>query len=272
MGKRRFLHTVALLGVVMLAAACGSNEPEAPRSESATATTTVTTSATTGPPSGTAPPAQGAPTAGTTQVTTEPPSDSTPAGEGTVIIRTQSLSGVAIPYVPVRLTLHQPCNPTGHDLPEGTPETQRWDATTDLDGKAVITVPTGCYRLGMTAPPGTNPVPEGLHTLFLESSGQTVTGQLRFQDPAPGPLCAGQTIVHDLNVESWLREATPTVTNCDGFWAVIVWDVPGDSQRIVSRTPSTPWSTYVGFPHDVCWSTARADGVPDSYEKYFSTC
>ncbi|WP_232852173.1 hypothetical protein [Nocardia acididurans] len=270
---------MVLIGATVVAAACGSDESPPVRVESVTVTTSAgTPGATTNPPADTAPPAQTRPATTVTTTkpvttvkeTTKPPAN--PTGQGTVIIRTQSLSGVAIPYVPVTISLHRPCDPTGNDLPEGTPEIQSWSATTDLDGRASFSAPVGCYRLRMTAPPGTNPVPEGMHTLFLPADGQTVTGQFRFQDPAPGPICASQTIVHDLNVDAWMRDATPTVTNCDGYWAVIVWDVPGDSQRIVSRTPSTPWQTYVGFPHDVCWTKARADGVPDSFESYFTKC
>ncbi|NNH74988.1 hypothetical protein HLB23_34930 [Nocardia uniformis] len=203
-----------------------------------------------------------------------PPNDQpgSPQGSSTAIIRTVSLQGTAIPYVPVNLRLYQPCDPASNDLPEGTPEVYRWDDTTDADGQAVFAVPVGCYRLGMNAPPGTNPVPEGLHTLFVTTVGQTVYGSLRFQDPAPDPICAAQTIVRDLAVEPYLEDATPTVAECDGFWAVIRWDSPGDNQRIVHRTYDTPWTTYVRFPHDTCWSTARSDGVPENLEQYFPAC
>lgn len=196
---------------------------------------------------------------------------SKPAGDGKVTIKTASLKGVAIPYVPVHLRLYQPCDPAGHDRTEGTPEVQRFDGVTDLSGQAVFTVPVGCYGFDMDSVPGTNPVPEGMHTLFVETDGQSVTGNLRFQDPAPEPVCAQQTINHDLKVESRLSSATAKVTGCDGNWAVIVWDVQGDSQRIVKHTASG-WTTYVGFPHDVCWAKAQKDGVPDRLKEYFTSC
>ncbi|UGT42264.1 hypothetical protein LTV02_02215 [Nocardia yamanashiensis] len=186
-------------------------------------------------------------------------------------IKTASLQGVAIPYVPVHLRLYQPCDPAGHDRAEGTPEVQRFDGVTGLDGQAVFTVPVGCYGFDMDAVPGTNPVPEGMHTLFVEKDGQQVAGNLRFQDPAPEPVCAQQTIGHDLKVESRLSSATAKVTGCDGNWSVIAWDVQGDSQRIVKHTASG-WTTYVGFPHDVCWAKARKDGVPDRLKEYFTSC
>ncbi len=196
---------------------------------------------------------------------------SKPAGDGKVTIKTASLKGVAIPYVPVHLRLYQPCDPAGHDRTEGTPEVQRFDGVTDLSGQAVFTVPVGCYGFDMEPVPGTDPVPEGMHTLFVETDGQAVTGNLRFQDPAPEPVCAQQTINHDLKVESRLSSATAKVTGCDGKWSVIAWDVQGDSQRIVKHTNSG-WTTYVGFPHDVCWAKAQKDGVPDRLKEYFTSC
>ncbi|WP_306363955.1 hypothetical protein [Nocardia sp. CC227C] len=204
--------------------------------------------------------------------TTVAPDSAPSRGGGTVVLRTLSLSGIAIPYVPVELALLRPCDPLGHDLPEGTPEVRRWDATTGIDGQATFSVPVGCYRFGMNAPPGTDPVPEGMHTLFVESDGQTVFGSLRFQDPAPEPVCAPQTIVHDLGEGPPYTTATPTVPECDGYWAVISWDIPGDSQRIVRRAHGSPWRTYVSFPHDVCRAEAAADGLPVELEKYFSVC
>ncbi|WP_433672600.1 hypothetical protein ACQP06_13965 [Nocardia sp. CA-136227] len=186
-------------------------------------------------------------------------------------VKTATLKGVAVPYVPVHLRLYQPCDPAGHDRAEGTPEVRRFDGVTDLSGQAVFTVPVGCYGLNMDTVPGTNPVPEGMHTVFVETDGQSVTGKLRFQDPAPDPVCAQQTINHDLKVESRLSGAAATVTGCDGNWAVIAWDVQGDSQRVVRHTASG-WTTYVGFPHNVCWAKAEQDGVPDRLKKYFTGC
>ncbi|MGX1808069.1 hypothetical protein ACWIGI_20310 [Nocardia sp. NPDC055321] len=265
------------LGVVVAATACGTTDP--PSGDGTTSTVSVTetapvTSSGSGAP--TTPGAPGAPnTWSLTSVskTTAPPGGqpTTPAN-GAVAIRTATLGGTAIPYVPVHLRLYRPCDPATHDLPEGTPESQRWDAVTDIDGQAVFSVPVGCYRFGMDPPVGTNPAPEGLHTLFVETAGQVVNGRLRFQDPAPQPLCASQAIVHDLAVEEGLRKATPTVTDCDGSWAVISWNVPGDSQRIVHRGTDFGWKNYVVFPHQVCLDKAKTDGVPAPLHKYFSPC
>lgn len=190
--------------------------------------------------------------------------DPASSGEGTVVLRTATLSGVAVPDVPVYLSLQQPCDPAGRDIPlEGTDETRRHDAVTDADGKAVFTVATGCYHFGMTAPVGTTPVPEGMHSLFLVEPGSTVSGLLRFQDEAA--VCAEDTIESELHVDT---AAAATISHCDGQWAVISWDTPGDNQRILTRSSGT-WTTYVAFPHQTCWAKATADGVPDRLRSYF---
>ncbi|MFC9999423.1 hypothetical protein [Nocardia sp. NPDC127526] len=266
-------------GVVVIATACGSDDGGSSGPETATAGSAITS-------------------VSTRPVTTEPTSDApvgknggtTPGGapgpvapgqpqepgplpdKSTVLIQTLTVQGVAIPYVPVNLRLYQPCDPASRDLPEGTPEVRRWDGLTDANGQTGFLVPVGCYRFGMEAPLGTNPVPEGLHTLFVEQEGQIVYGRLRFQDPAPDPVCASQTILHDLGEGPPYTTTLATVSECDGFWAVIVWDMPGDSQRIVHRGYDFGWRNYVYFPHDVCWSQAKADGVPANLEKYFLKC
>ncbi|MCP2299421.1 hypothetical protein APR11_005876 [Nocardia amikacinitolerans] len=189
---------------------------------------------------------------------------------GTAIIETVTLGGVAVPDVPVSVWQMRPCDMAQLDIPLGASEIARWDAVTGADGRAVFVVPVGCFRFRMDPPPGTDPVPEGMHTLFVTAAGQVVTGQLRFNDPAPAD-CAAETIVGELDDAGDLTAEGATVTECDGSWAVIVWDVPGDSQRIVHRT-ADGWRTYVVFPHDVCWSTAAADGVPARFESYFQPC
>lgn len=253
-------RTGIALGALALVAGCDPAEPDS-GSGSSSVKSPAGSSATSSPVAG--PPDAGGPAATTPAAK--------PAGNGKVTIKTASLKGVAIPYVPVHLRLYQPCDPAGHERAEGTPEVQRFDGVTDLSGQAVFTVPVGCYGLNMDSVPGTNPVPEGMHTVFVEKDGQSVTGNLRFQDPAPDPVCAQQTINHDLKVESRLSSATATVTGCDGKWSVIAWDVQGDSQRIVKHTNSG-WTTYVGFPHDVCWAKAQKDGVPDRLKEYFTSC
>lgn len=271
MGTRRFLQTVFMVGALAVATACGSDDSEP---KTTAPVVTVTSTSPPGAPGVTTPNAPGASAPQAKEPTSPvPPKPQTPTGNGTVIIRTHSLQGIAIPYVPVNLRLYQGCDPNSNDFPEGLPEAQRWDDTTDVNGQAVFAVPVGCYRFGMNAPAGTNPVPEGMHTILVKTDGETVYGSLRFQDPAPTPICASQTIVHDLDVDPYLEAATPTVTDCDGSWAVIRWeDSPGDNQRIVHRDYGTPWTAYVYFPHDVCRAEAQADGIPANLEKYFQVC
>ncbi|MGW4848411.1 hypothetical protein [Nocardia brasiliensis] len=142
-------------------------------------------------------------------------------------------------------------------------------AVTDSSGSATFAVPLGCYRFGMvTPPPGTKPVPEGMHHLFLVRAGETVEGLLRFDD-AERPRCSPGAIAHDLDDIGGLTEYQAKVEYCDGAWALIVWDAPGDSLRIVRRTGGG-WSTYLAFPHDQCWAKAAADGVPLTLKYNFS--
>ncbi|WP_228811671.1 hypothetical protein [Nocardia otitidiscaviarum] len=274
MRTRRILQAILLGGALVAVTACENAEPGPPPGTTAP-TVTVTAPPSGGPTvvPGVTNPSAPAATRTDPRTTVTPSQDSEPPrGSGTVVIRTASLSGTAIPYVPVELALFRPCDPLAHDLPEGTPEAERWTATTGIDGQAAFSVPVGCYRFGMNPPPGTDPVPEGMHTLFVESDGQTVFGSLRFQDPAPEPVCAAQTIVHDLGAGPPFTTATPSVAYCDRSWAVIAWDIPGDSQRMVRRVDGAPWTTYVYFPNDVCRAQARADGVPVGLEEYFPVC
>ncbi|WP_405181706.1 hypothetical protein OG225_11655 [Nocardia sp. NBC_01377] len=186
------------------------------------------------------------------------------------MLRTVTVGGVAVPNVPVRLARYAPCGPASRDLPEGTPEVERWTGTTDADGRSTFTVPVGCYHFGMTPPPGSDPVPEGMHALFVTADGESVTGSLRFRDSAQAAHCDPQSIVGQLELADYQRNATATVRECDGTWAVIAWDVPGDSQRIVWRAASR-WATYVVFPHNRCWTQAKTDGAPDTLERVGAT-
>ncbi|MCM6773608.1 hypothetical protein NDR87_09010 [Nocardia sp. CDC159] len=177
-----------------------------------------------------------------------------------------------MPNVPVNVRLQRPCDPAARDIPPEAKEVLRRDAVTDGNGVASFSVPVGCYYFAMGTPPaGATPVPEGMHSLFLVRGGQTVTGELRFEEPGLGSGCAVQTVVHELDDLGELGTEAATVRECDGKWAVIAWDLPGDSQRIIRRA-ADGWVTYVYFPHDVCWAKASADGVPARMQKYFPSC
>ncbi|MGY0500534.1 hypothetical protein ACWZHB_18765 [Nocardia sp. FBN12] len=266
-------------GATLLLAACGGGDPQtsAPSSVRPTIASSAPISVATpsaapavvpgGPPSGTSAGGQSnsALASTTPAATARPPELAT----GTVVLNTVTLSGIPVPGVPVHLSLQQPCDPASNDIPVGeTVETLRRDGVTDEQGRAAFVTEIGCYRFGMSAPLGTNPVPEGMHTLFLLTPGGTATGQLRFQDttPEPAPACAESTIETELGVDPG---PAATIPDCDGQWAVIRWDTPGDNQRVITRTAGT-WTTYVRFPHDTCWSSASADGVPDRLRAYFN--
>ncbi|MFD5180465.1 hypothetical protein ACFWM1_31965 [Nocardia sp. NPDC058379] len=270
--RKTWIGVVA--GVTLLLAGCGGDGPRTVDSSSSVRPSSVTSTSrppvivppseapVTSAPPVTRPPV-GTSAAPTSARTTPPPTPAT----GTVVLRTATLSGVPVPGVPVRLSLQQPCDPAGHDIPVGeTTETQRQEGVTDAAGLAVFTAATGCYHFGMTAPAGTNPVPEGMHSLFLVEAGATVTGNLRFQDTAPAPACAEATVETELGVDAG---PVATISHCDGRWAVVSWDSPGDNQRIITRATGT-WATYVQFPHDTCWAEASAAGVPDTLRHYFS--
>ncbi|MFD4432899.1 hypothetical protein [Nocardia sp. NPDC058497] len=272
--KKTWIGVIAGVTTLFLAG-CGADGPQTPGTSSSVRPTTATS--TSRPPVVTPPtggPATAAPidtTPGATGVPTTPAQPGPPPApaRGTVVLRTATLSGVPVPGVPVYLSLQQPCDPASHDIPVGeTTETQRLDGVTDSSGLAAFTTTTGCYRFGMTAPAGTNPVPEGMHSLFLVDAGATVTGALRFQDTPsePAPACAEPTIETELGVDPG---PDALITLCDGRWAVVSWNSQGDNQRIITRSSGT-WTTYVGFPHDTCWTEATAAGVPDSMRRYFS--
>ncbi|WP_194824275.1 hypothetical protein [Nocardia sp. XZ_19_231] len=266
-------------GVTVLLTACGTGDPQVPGSNSARSTTTVTASIPIATPSAAPAVISGGPasTAGeggpskSVGAPTAPAMTATPpaAATGTVVLRTVTLSGVPVPGVPVHLSLQQPCDPSSNDIPLGeTVETVRRDGVTDEQGQASFVTEIGCYHFGMTAPSGTNPVPEGMHALFLVTPGSTATGKLRFQDTPtePAAACAESTIESELGVDPG---PAATIADCDGQWGVIRWDTPGDNQRLITRTSGT-WTTYVRFPHDTCWTTATADGVPARLRTYFN--
>lgn len=270
---RRVVRVVGLLAAVLVAgSACGGDDGVASRDEPTSRATPIVSSAPGVPPqrSTTSVPPGDSPSANPSPGNPAP--GNPPSAFGTAVIRTQTLSGAPVPNVPVHLTLMQPCDPASQDIPlGGTIEALRRDAITDSAGIATFSVPTGCYFFGMgTPPPGATPVPEGMHSLFLVREGQLVSGRLRFQEPGLAPSCAAATIVHDLDDIGELTSANAAVSQCDGTWAVIVWDAPGDSQRIV-RQAVDGWVTYVAFPHNVCWAKADADGVPARLRPYF-TC
>lgn len=274
MRTRRFLQAALTVCVMVAVAACGgedSNSPQPGASPSGSPTVGSPVPSSVGSPPAGSPPSSGpnrpAPPGG--PATPATPAD--PALFGAVELRTVTEQGVAVPSVPVYMTRHEPCDPASRDLAEDAALVQRWDGSTGADGRITFAAPVGCYRVGMNPPPGTNPVPVGMHTLFLETGGQVVTGSLLFEDPASAPICASETIVRDLGLGEPFSSAAATVSECNGSWAVIVWDMPGDSQRIVRQMDSR-WSTYVVFPHELCWSSAQSDGAPNALEGYFSAC
>ncbi|PXX63871.1 hypothetical protein DFR70_10553 [Nocardia tenerifensis] len=252
---------ILLAAVVVAGSACGAGDSGAPSREGPAASSSrVGATASSSVPS----------TQATTVVPQGNPSSS-PATEvlGTAVIRTRTLSGTPVPNVPVRLSQVQPCDAASRDISPDAKEVLHREATTDGSGVARFSVPLGCYYFGLgTPPPGATPVPEGMHSLFLVRAGEPVSGELRFQEPL-SPHCAAATIVHDLDDIGELTSYNAKVSECDGAWAVIVWDIHGDSQRIV-RHAADGWATYVVFPHDICWSKAAADGVPARLRPYFS--
>ncbi|MFD0364359.1 hypothetical protein ACFQZZ_23215 [Nocardia sp. GCM10030253] len=268
MGMRGVVERIVVLAAVaVVAVACGGGNESSPPSRERSAVVTNTGTAP-GPssharaPQGTTVPSVQAP---------EAPPSGPPPEHSALIIKTLTISGGAVPDVPVTVRLVQPCDPALHDIPVGeTAEVRHWTGSTDRDGTTTFSVPVGCYVFTMDPPPGSSPVPEGMHSAFVTAPGQIVSGVLRFEDPAPLP-CTAEAIVDDLDVPPYLAAARVTVSECEGGWAVIVWDVPGDSQRIVVRNPDG-WTTYVYFPHDVCWTEAVADGVPTRLQRYFLTC
>lgn len=130
-------------------------------------------------------------------------------------------------------------------------------------------VPLGCSQFGMgTPPPGTKPVPEGMHQLFLVRAGETGEGMLRFEDTQQ-PQCSPGAIARDLDDIGSRTEHSASVDYCDGAMGRHRLGCLGDSQRIVRRGAGG-WATYLAFPHDRCWAKAAADGVPAGLKHYFA--
>lgn len=300
MNTRGFaLRAIVLVAAAVTVAACGGGGDSEPTSAPTSPTTTISakTSPTTTIPGQTGPAATGVPgtsrppgvpvpppappvvvpPANNPPPVVPPPADPPPQLYGTIVIRTVTVSGVPVPGVAVRISLMQPCDPdsgSNAGIPEDANEVSRQEGITDHEGMATFTALLGCYYFGMTAPPGSNPVPEGLHSIFLKGAGVRVSGDLRFYDPEPGPdsdPCAVSTVARDLDELEEVPSGIASVRECDGKWAVIAWDSPGDTQRIV-RNSADGWSTYVLFPHDICWAKAVVDGVPARLQPYFPSC
>lgn len=267
MGMRVVQRAMVCAAVVVAAVACGAGNESSvsSRGGSVAVTSTGTAPGSTthpGAPQGTTIPSLAAP---------EAPPIFPPPDNSALVIKTLTVSGGAVPNVPVAVRLIQPCDPARRDIPVGeTAETRQWTGTTDGNGTTTFAVPVGCYLFTMQPPPGSSPVPEGMHSAFVTAPGQIVSGVLRFEDPVPPP-CTAEAIVDDLDAPPYLAAAPAAVSDCEGGWAVIVWNVPGDSQRIVVHNPDG-WTTYVGFPHDTCWTEALADGVPARLQRYFPPC
>ncbi|MFI9510160.1 hypothetical protein [Nocardia sp. NPDC052566] len=209
----------------------------------------------------------------TTPTFTAPPAPPPGMGIGSVTIRTRTLAGLAVPDVPVFLDLVQPCDPARQRIPaDELIETLRQDGVTDATGMATFVVPEGCYRIGMAPPPGLVPLPDNPDSLFLTGFGRREVGVLRFHDVATPPLCTASAIAADLNIIGEFDAAWATISECDGHWAVIAWDLPGDTQRVIRRTPTDGWTTYTFTPHTTCWDRAIADGAPQRLHPYFYPC
>ncbi|WP_159080290.1 hypothetical protein [Nocardia suismassiliense] len=189
-------------------------------------------------------------------------------GVGTIIITTVTKSGSRVPRVPVYIRQMGPCNPSIPGIPQHAKEISVRESTTDYAGEAVFTAAVGCYVVGMTPPPGTYPAVDEWPSLSIAREGQVANAELRFHDAEPDP-CSAKKIAGDLAEQGGIPAGTPSVRDCDGNWAVISWDSPGDTQRIV-WSAADHWSTYLVFPHDRCWARAEVDGAPARLKPYFS--
>ncbi|WP_069167718.1 hypothetical protein [Nocardia altamirensis] len=136
---------------------------------------------------------------------------------------------------------------------------------------SVVMTASGCGGDQPAATPLPSPVASqaGLPSSVAPPVGDPPPGNPAPENLPPG--CAPQAIAQDLDDIGGLGNENATVSDCDGTWAVIGWDVPGDTLRIVHKVADR-WATYVAFPHDVCWTKAAADGAPARYQEYFIAC
>ncbi|NUS43603.1 MAG: hypothetical protein HOQ24_07950 [Mycobacteriaceae bacterium] len=239
-----------LVGVVVLAGCAGNSDTDAG---------VVTLSVTSSP----AAPAAGAP------VTSR-----LPAPVGRIVVEARTRSGKPVAGTAVTARRAAQCDSARRDIPPGTAYLDTFTGTVGAGGSIVFGgVPLGCYSASMTPPTGSNPVPEGMHSAFLTTGSPNVTITFRFNDsPASTPgACTAAAIAADLDLPQAQKSAAAKVAYCKGDWAVISWNVPGDSQRLVQHRGAA-WTTYVSFPHNQCWSEAKRNGVPADLVKYFGKC
>lgn len=141
-------------------------------------------------------------------------------------------------------------------------------------GAAVLSV----GALGLAACTG-SPSEDASTTLAPQTPApltSTQSPETETTGPDAGPFdparCAPEALVGDLDVPEEYAGAAVEVAECvEPGWAVVRWDVPGDSQRI-ARLVDGVWVQYVAFPHDVCRTQARTEGVPEELEVYFLGC
>lgn len=236
---------------VAVLTACGSEEP----APSATTPSVSITSA----------PQASVPTPTATRVT-----PSTPLVDGTIVVESKTLNGVAVPNTAVTIQRAAECNAAQRDIPPGTTYTDTFSGATGNDGRVVFdSIPIGCYSVSAKPHANANPVPEGQHSAFLTVDARNQTVTFRFYDDAATDPCSTAGIVADLGVDPALQKATATVTDCAGGWAIIRWDAPGDTQRMIHHVAGK-WTTYMVFPSQKCWKEAQSEGVPDDLKKYFN--
>ena len=85
------------------------------------------------------------------------------------------------------------------------------------------------------------------------------------------PTCTESALVRDLDIAPYVANARMFIGYCEDGWAVVSWDFPGDTQRML-RIENDRWVTYVSFPHRVCWDQAADEGVPANLRMYFTYC
>lgn len=129
-----------------------------------------------------------------------PPGTTTPAGDlgpgiagtitqpgqtpSTIMLRTRTPSGAAIPGVDVKLTLIERCDAALQNIPaDASDHSVGLSATTDANGSATFVAVVGCYYFEIKgAPQGRTPVTAGRQTLFLTTPGQVADAPLILRD------------------------------------------------------------------------------------------
>ncbi|WP_018161235.1 hypothetical protein [Smaragdicoccus niigatensis] len=196
--------------------------------------------------------------------TAQPVSDGPQAVTGRIAVRVWWGLQEQVPMqgMTVRASRISPCDPEKGYLPPTDAFIDKFTAVTDVQGRATFTgIPLGCYYVTADDNKDYQLASGSNGGVFLTSSQPNAEAGLEFErntsrcDPA------------SFNMTPYFNAAV--VQYCDGQWALVNNDSPGDTARLL-RWNETGWVSYAAFPTNDCRSKAVSDGVPSQYFSSFN--